>query len=509
MTTGLHRLLHLRPGEAPRLLWVGAIGIAYAAATAVGNDVAEAVFITRVGAEAMPLVYLAKGALDVLAAALYLPLARGRSERSVWLAALALYIATVAVARGALTGGGDASAFGLFIAHETAWTILTIHWGVFVLDVFDASQARRLFPILFTTARLGGVLAGVIVSTLAGPLGVSNLLLFAAGFAGITALLSLAKPGARVHRTDDDGSAPMEADAVPVGMVASWRAALESPLVRAIAWSTAAMVLVRYGLHMVALGEIEIAVDGDKEAVAAFLGTFGAVANAAGIVLGVFIVPRLLHHFGVGFANVLYAVCSIGAYVGLLIWPSLGAAVGARFVHVQLKDALKTPLSALFYGAEPPQRRAVSRAFIFGAAIPVATVLTALALGASKRVGDGLTTAALIGLGGAALFVAASWIQNARWRRRMVALLRWKLERAAPPSAPSLLRLQSALAPYRDGASDALLDEVARGLASDDHRLRAVAEEVLSETIPRARAHAIAAAARAAGVTAASRAGLG
>lgn len=504
METGLHRLLHLRPGETSRLLWVGAIGIAYAAATAVGNDVAEAIFITRVGADAMPLVFLAKGAFDVLAAALYLPLARGRSQRQVWLVALGLYIATVIAARAVVAGGGDASAFGLFIAHETAWTILTIHWGVFVLDVFDASQARRLFPILFTTARLGGVIAGVLVSTLAAPLGVPNLLLFAAGFAAITALLSLGRADTSPHQPGDDASAPIEvggamggeADAVPVGTVAGWRAALESPLVRAIAWSTAAMVLVRYGLHMVALGEIQAAVDGDKEAVAAFLGTFGAAANAAGIVLGVVVVPRLLHRFGVGFANVLYAACSIGAYVGLLLWPSLGTAAGARFVHMQLKDALKTPLSALFYGAEPPLRRAVSRAFVFGAAIPIATILTALALEGSKRVGDGLTTAALIGLAGALLFAVACWSQNARWRRRMIELLRWKLDRATPPPEARVLHLRTVLAPYRDGAAAQPLEDVARGLASDDDRLRAVAEEVLSELIPRARAHAIAATAR-------------
>jgi hypothetical protein len=150
----------------------------------------------------------------------------------------------------------------------------------------------------------------------------------------------------------------------------------------------------------------------------------------------------------------------------------------------------------LFYGAEPPRRRSVARAFVFGAAIPLATILVALALEASKRVGDGLTTAALIGLAGAVLFAVACWSQNVRWRRRMIDLLRWKLDRAPPPPEPRVLHLRTVLAPYRDGALTQPLEDVARGLASEDARLRAVAEEVLSELIPRGRAHAIAAAAR-------------
>lgn len=500
MPSGLLRLLHVRPGEGGRLARVAAIGAAYAAATAIGNDVAESIFVTRVGPQSLPVVFLAKGLLDVLAAALYLPLARGRSERAVWVTAISLYTAVVIGGRAVVESGSDASAYALFIGHEAAWTILTIHWGVYLLDVFDASQARRLFPLLFTTARAGGILAGLLVGLLATPVGTANLLLFGAVLAAGAGILAVARPDApsvspaaslrmeaAAPEDDDDG----DDDDAPNSLVATWRRAVASPLVRAIALSTAAMVLVRYGLQMIALGEINRAMAGDNTRVASFLGLFGAVANGAGILVGVFIVPRLLTRLGVGVANVLYAICTALAYALLLVWPSLATAAIARGTRVQLKDALKTPLSTLFYGAEPPAQRAGARSFIFGLAIPLATVIAAAALEAGRR---GATNLALVTWGGLAvalIFVGASALQNHRWRARMIELLDRQLARApaANPDAVAAARTRLTEA----GAPESAADRLARGLTSVDPRVSALAEEVLAETVPRHRAHALAA----------------
>ncbi len=505
MASGLLRLLHVRPGEGGKLARVAAIGAAYVAATAIGNDVAESIFVTRVGPQSLPVVFLAKGLLDILAAALYLPLARGRSERAVWVAAISLYAAVVIGGRAIVAGGGDASAYALFIGHEAAWTILTIHWGVYLLDVFDASQARRLFPLLFTTARVGGILAGLLVGLLATPVGAANLLLFGAALAAAAGALAVARPDApsvspaaslRMEAAapeDDPGDRDDGAEAA-TGLLATWRRAAASPLVRAIALSTAAMVLLRYGLQMIALGEINRAMDGDNARVASFLGLFGAVANGAGILVGVLIVPRLLSRLGVGVANVLYALGTVVAYALLLVWPSLATAAVARGVRVQLKDALKTPLSTLFYGAEPPAQRAGARSFIFGAAIPIATVLAAGALEAGRRGATNLAAVAWGGLGVAVLFVAASAVQNRRWRARMIELLDLELARAPAASPAAVATARARLVDA--GTPEPAADRLARGLACANPRVSAVAEELLAETLPRRRAHALAAALR-------------
>lgn len=517
------RALHLRPGEVGRALWVAGMGICYAAATSLGDDVAQSLFVTRVGAQSMPIVFLFKGLLDVVAATLYLPITRGRSPGGVWRFALAIYISTVLAGWALTANGTQLSAYLLFIGHECAWTILTIHWGVFILDIFDASQARRLFPLMFTAARVGGIFAGVLLRTLAAPLGVLNLLFGAAAFAALAILLSylrssssrsatsrathpatsmsFAAEGPHQTEADDESAAAIARDAVEAAQSSwqSWRRAAQSPLVRIIAWSTAAMVLVRYGLHMVAIDQISTSFADDKEMVAEFLGMFGAVANTVSILLGVLVVPRILARLGVGFANLAYASTTVISYAALLFVPSLGTAALARFTRVQFKDALKTPLSTLFYGAEPPHRRAPARAFIFGAAIPAATVLAALAFELGGRSGDGLRLVAILGAAVSVLFFYFCAVQNRRWRRRIIELLDWKLERTPETDSAKEDEAAERLRPLAAGAdadTAAVLRRVQRGLASHDDRVRAVAEEVLAEVVPRARAHEIAAAVR-------------
>lgn len=526
----LLRMLRLRPGEGLPLLWVAAMGALYAAATSLGDDIAQSVFVTRVGARALPHMILCKGILDVVAAAVYVPLARGRSTGRVWRASLAIYACCVLGGWALAAKGGNPGAYALYVAHECAWTILTMHWGVLLLDTFDASQARRLFPLLFTAARLGGMAAGALLQGLAETVGAVNMLLACAALAGAAGALSLVarhhrngarsggaaapmSPAARDHAGET--APPAGPPAAPVADLpatpaapapdqtpdrdpdpsisrwAGWRHAASSPLIRAIALSTAAMVLVRYGLHLVSLDTIDSALGRDEDRVAAFLGWFGAWANAAGALLGVLVVPRILARLGVGAANLTYAAATVVTWCLLVVTPALWSAALARFVNTQLKDALKTPLSTLFYGAEPPPRRAPARAFVFGAVIPAATVATAVIFTVAGELGPGLVV--WPGLAAACAFLALCAHQNRCWRRRLAQLLQWKLARTPAAETTRLDEVRHALTPlFHHGCHGALMEPVARGLASPDARTRAVAGELLAELAPRRLARAAA-----------------
>ena len=101
------------------------------------------------------------------------------------------------------------------------------------------------------------------------------------------------------------------------------------------------------------------------------------------------------------------------------------------------------------------------------------------------------------GLCFALLFVVVCLAQNRAWRIRLRELLSYKLGLHGKDVDPRVIdQVRSDLEPYRDGQRDQDLREIARGLAASKPRLRAVAEEVLSETIPRAAAHDIARKAR-------------
>jgi hypothetical protein len=273
-----------------------------------------------------------------------------------------------------------------------------------------------------------------------------------------------------------------------------WLGAWQSPLVRAIALSTACMVAVRYALRLVSVGRIEHAFHGDEDLIAQFLGAFDGAANLIGAGLAVLVMPRLLHRAGVGAVHLGYAVATVAAHAVLLLWPSLAAAAAGRFAELALKDAIKTPLSAIFYGAERPPRRGPARAVVFGLVIPAATLVTAVVLEATGTTSRPLLVAGGFGAAAAVLFTWTSWRQNRAWRAQLWDLLDWKLARTGPPPAAgeaALARARDALLPHATGDGDRL-EPVARALASSDRRLRAVGEEILAETILRAEAHRIA-----------------
>jgi hypothetical protein len=499
----MRRLVPVRAGEGRAVLGVGLIAVLYSAAVGIGDLVSQSIFVGRAGAEALPRIFLLKAAIDVGAALLYLPMTRGRRPPAVLRLTLVIYIATVLAGHALVaTSGGTAPAYLLYVGHECAWTILTIHWGVYLLDIFDASQARRLFPILFGVTRLGGALAGLVVGAWAAQVGAAPLLYGASAFAAAALVVSFA-PSTAPHRAAAPalGESPAEAvlddeaavrDAQP-GLLRrwlrGWREAARSPLVRAIATSTALMVATRYALRLVSSTGIERAFAGDEDQIAGFLGQFDAIANTAGAVIGVLVLPRLLTRVGVGVVNLAYAVATALAPAAALLVPSLATAAGARFVETALKDAIKTPLSALFYGAEPPADRAPARALVFGAVIPLATLAAAAGLEIARMSDDPLATAAGFGLGAAVVFVAATWQQNRAWRSRLRELLDWSLarekSRGGQPDPDRLALAEREL----DGEA---LTPIARALASTDRRLRAVAEEVLAETIERRAAHRIA-----------------
>lgn len=476
----------MRPGEARKVAWVALIGAAYAAATSLGEDIAQAIFVARAGAEALPRMFLFKGALDVAAAAAYLPLTRGRDAYAVWRIGTAIYVASVGLGWLWAESSDVAGAYGLYVVHESAWTILTIHWAVVILEFFDANQARRLFPILFAATRMGGIAAGAVLGGMARSSGALDLLLVCMALGGLAGLLTFGGKGS-------GRKAPVQPTA-PSGWRGASRAATGSPMVRAIAYSTAAMVLVRYGLDMVSLFEINQAYRHDEDLVAEFLGEFRVWANAISAVLGIFVIPRLLSWVGVGAINLVYAVATLAAYAGLLLAPSLTTAALARFVRQQFKDATKTPLSALFYGAEPAHLRSAARAFMFGAIIPAATAVTAITFELSSERGE-LELVAIIGAALAAVFVGLSHLLNVRWRRRIVARLHEEL--AAPGVEEAidqklLADLRSRLPDQLDGDAGTTVDAALRAMASSEPGLPGLGEEVLAETISRRRAHLLA-----------------
>lgn len=410
-------MLKLPAGEQrSQLVWLCAVSLLYSAAITVADDVAQSIFVAKLGVRALPNIFLIKAAIDVVSASLYLPLTRHRNPKGVWRALLLGYALMLGGAWLAITSGlwPSGSAYFLYIAHEAIWSLAAIHWGILLLALISPAQTKALFPVLFAIGRLGALLGGAIVGGLAMVLGAVHLLWAAALLALACLVASLKLPR---HADVDPPLASSLPEPLGALRLSNWTHAWASPLVRWIALSTAMMVVLRYGLRIVSLAEIQSAFDNDKDRVAAFLGVFSMIGNAAALVLGIWVVPRVLARYSVGAANLAYATSSVLAFVATWLWPSLASASAARFVEVPLKHALKSPLSVMFYAAEKHQMRLAARALVFGAAIPLATAISGLGYRQLEA------QLAVISMSGAALalaFVFVSARQNHSYRHRLL-----------------------------------------------------------------------------------------
>lgn len=463
-----------------QLAWLCVVSVLYYAAVTVADDVAQSIFVSRLGVRALPNIFLFKAGIDVISAALYLPLTRHRNPKAVWRVLLIGYAVILAVGWLVLRSGNwpTGSAYLLYVGHEAIWSLAVIHWGILLLALISPAQTKALFPVLFAVGRLGALFGGLLVGTLALVIGAANLLWIAVALALFSALASRQLP---VHA---DVDSPTVASGIESRAPAStWAHAWASPLVRWIALTTATMVVLRYGLRMVSLAEIRSAFDNDSDQVAAFLGLFSVVGNGAALVLGFWVVPRILGRVGVGAANLAYAGSNVLAFLMTWLWPSLASASAARFVEIPLKHALKTPLSVMFYAAENMHMRLAARALIFGGAIPLATALAGVGF---RGLEAQLATISMGGVALAIVFAALSERQNHSYRERLLHTLEAMLgEDKGDTHLPAFAHdLPDWTAPTRN--------IIARALASSSSHAHSLAMLYIGESLSYSRANALA-----------------
>jgi len=416
--------------------------------------------LAHLGADTLPRTFLAISFLDIPFALLYVWVDRRVATRPL-LAALAVLLAAITTVAMAFAGAHQGA--GLFAAYLTAMvfnTLITIHWGAALLELFTVDESLRAVPVVYLGAHVGNLVAGLLLRHLAHPVGTEHLLvvvpLVACG--GVVALTACAS---RL----EEGRQWRQGGAVPRGAV-SLREAVRSlgmlgtsSLLRAIAWTTAVMVLLRLVLRFLYGTGFEHAFP-DPDDLTRFLGTYTIAASVAAVVLQVVVLPVLLRWLGVGRLNLLFSYFSAASLLASVVWPGLPAAVAGRFADNELKAAVKTPVSPLFYEALGEGRRKDGRAVILGVVSPLATIASSLLLVAATHARLSLPTIAGAGVGFSLAFIVLSHVQGRAYDAAL---------------ADQLVRRHRA----ETGEDGALLDTVlARALRSDDRRLHDLALEV-------------------------------
>lgn len=441
------------------------------ASHAVLETARDALFLSKVPASRLPLVYLGMAAVSLIVAEAHSRIA-GTSHRKRALAgSIAISAAVTAVFWLALASaaGGDWILYALYVWPGLVAAVILLQFWTLLGDVFTITQAKRLYGAI-GVGSVGGAIAGnAIASAAAGRVDPVHLLAIAAiGFAAAGAASWLLRSETPLADPAPDAGASHDGG---VGRGASMLAG--HPYARrivAIAVVTAAAVTVADYLFKTA-----VAAQVDAAALGGFFARVYLIVNALSLVAQVFLANLAIRKLGVPFAAALLPLAMVGAALTTLVVPLLTAVL-------------------LIKGTEGSLRHSVHRtAFeLLGAPLSgrVRAQLKRLVDIAGYRAGQAAASLAILGLAAAAvppIVIAAVLIGlSVMWlllaiavRRGYVELFRRSLSRGHAAQLSAF--------PELDAAS---LETVVRALDSDDDREVIAAMEVLerddrSRLVPR------------------------
>jgi HEAT repeat protein len=398
--TFLARALRVRTGEGRVVGLVVALMFVSVASLTIGESAVDALFLERIGAHALPLMYLAQGAVTfAVMLALTGLLTRLGRRRSYLLAPLSL--GSVLIAERFLLVTGARWIYPVLWVTVAVGTLVQaiFLWGT-AGAVIDTRQAKRLFPIFAAGGILGAVAGGLSTKALAAAIGAENLLLvWSVGLATAFVLVRLTlgpAVRARARRRVARRTASALRD-VAQGLAFVRRS-------RLLTWMTVGAVLFSVLFYSLFLPFARAATDRFPNAddLAGFLGVFSAAVTGAALLASILVTNRLFVWFGVAAMIVVLPLLYAAAFGVVLVESAFATLVIVRFVTGVWLQGVASPGWETLVNVVPEGRRDQVRAFLNGGPTQAGTAIAGVvalvgqqALSTRQLAGIGLVTALL------------------------------------------------------------------------------------------------------------------
>ena len=380
MVSGWRRAIGVRPGEGRTVALVALAFASLEAGQGFGEIGVDTLVLSRFGAESLPYLFVALGTIGLIASLAY-GAALGRLPRiRLFAGLLGGAAAILLVERGLMATGHPAT---IPLAWLTVFAIgalaITIVWTM-AGSVFDARQAKRLFPLC-----TGAAIAGRFIGTLsAGPvartIGTESLVVLEAIMLAVVAALIVS-----IARTTAVRVPTRRRDRSIVGdLRVGFDEVVRSPLMRLVAIAyvllSILMFSVTYPFLLVASETFTSEAD-----LATALGLLSAAVTGTSFVVSVALANRAYARFGVTGAALLLPIVYLGGFGLWLVAFSMATAAIFRFTQQVTQRGLSNAAWSAFYNVVPTERRAQVLAFNDGVPGQVGTILSGLLLLAAGR----------------------------------------------------------------------------------------------------------------------------
>ncbi len=161
----LNRILNLQQSEWPRVLVGWSMTFLTRIGFIIGSTILLATFLSKSGAELLPVFFLGNAALVMLGTFLYRPLLH-RVRRELLITYTVLYSAAFLIASVAFLPQGNSIFFVFYMIGQAVFvTQLSILISLFNEELFSPLESQRVFPVIESAETLGGITAGFLLST--------------------------------------------------------------------------------------------------------------------------------------------------------------------------------------------------------------------------------------------------------------------------------------------------------------------------------------------------------
>ena len=413
----LARFLHVRRTELGRTLQVAGFAAVLGLAMYTAFNGAQAIFLTKSGAQAYPLFFvilaLAVWPMVAVQGALTRRLGAGRAFRVILAANV---VAAVAVYIAYEVDESPTVAFTAYVIYSVAFEIVMLQFWGFVTQHFNLLEGKRIFPVIAAGSSVGYILSGFATTAIA--LFATEPLMFVWAIGAAGSYVYTARLERRLYRPsfDDDAEQFLAEEHVARqkhGAVAMLRAAithvLGSRLVLAvILLALALQVASRVGDYLVAVIFVQ-ATHNNLQELTILLGNAWLLSYAVQLVISLFITPWVLEKMGVKNAILALPVFTLIGFTAVAISPILATSLLLFIVRNGLQTGLDDPAQNVLGTALPAQVGPKLAFLLNNVVLPGAAVVSGLGLLLVQRINSSsLEFLAVVGMITACFFILAA-----------------------------------------------------------------------------------------------------
>lgn len=460
MIERLNRLLRVQRGEWPRLVQFGLFGFLLQAGLGIGFSAGDAAFLSHVGAQYLPLVFMTTPLVMVFYTALFtFLLVRSSIDRMVDVTLAGLVFGGTAFAlliRLDLPEAWQGPLYFILKLYVAMWYIAlySLFWN-YTDAYFDIQDAKRLFPLFAAFCALGTATGALFVGLSAEE---TPLWIFFLAWALVAAITH---PLARWLRRrwkqikEDDDVLDDEVTG-PINQLAAVARAFTKSRYTIVLTATLFVTLLLTNLAEFQYSTV-LQVGRSEADLAALFGALHVAANLFNLVMCLFLFNRLVGRFGVRNIAFVQPLIYFSVFGWLFLAGGTGAAFAAFFAYHSVLTSVEYNNQNLLFNAVPSRVKRPLRALIEGLAEPLASLVAGgFLLFAATRLG-------MRQLSGVALIVAAGLVA-------IVILLRQFYPAAMTANMRQGWLNFSAFDPKKqrfDGAARTLLERAAQAGAED------------------------------------------